>query len=576
MLEIASLVIDVLINIIYISAVAAAGVMKQQKAMLQEEEEDPSYLAASDCEEEFIDYDQNMTIDPSSDSDDGDDDALIGDGSTNANANEDETNEDLREIFTNEELEYKDSIANLSLHQGLPSYCLQEHPLRKGLICSGGGDDRVVIFKLNPTLPINENSIQIMAELNDGHTDTVEHCCFYPSTTMALLATASMDGSCCIWKENPETDNWSLHQRIECTQQEQGGISWIQWHPKGPLLAIGCCDSSVWICNAVEPGVTLTILTDQSELNLDTECTAGRWTSDGKCLLAGYSNGKVLLWGSIGQGGQVIGRIAGPSPQKTTEEEGYRVPDEQLCPPGAQRQVQTNNHDNRTIFPTRAAVRLLEFVPEEVGSAKLAAVAFEDGIVAIIRLDLALLSMSNTSTSTKIPLLYSWRAGEKGVEFMKFNPNSLIMASLDSRLTYADVRNFTTRYSAGGGDGCRADGGGVGTEEEDNSIEGQHVIANCKGGVCFGIEGRELVLLGSRTGRISVWDTKSMRTLLSAPVMPSLTQKGQQVGGDVGAYLDEMENPCYAIIVLEQTQESLCFLASWEDGYTRMCRVLFV
>lgn len=530
--------------------------------MLEEGEEDPSYLAASDCEEEYIDYDQNMTIDPSSDSDSDD----VGDSSTNSNANaNDETNEDLREIFTNEELEYKDSIANLSLHQGLPSYCLQEHPLRKGLICSGGGDDRVVIFKLNSSPPINEDSVRILAELNDGHTDTVEHCCFYPSTTTALLATASMDGSCCIWKENPETDTWSLLQKIECTQEEQGGISWIQWHPKGPLLAIGCCDSSVWICNAVEPGVTLTILMDQSELNLDTECTVGRWTSDGKCLLAGYSNGKVLLWGAIGNGGQVIGRI-GPSPQKVVEE-GYRVPDDQLCPPGAQRQVQTNNHDNRTIFPTRAAVRLLEFVPEEVGPAKLAAVAFEDGIVAVIRLDLALSSMC----TTKIPLLYSWRAGEKGVEFMKFNQNSLIMASLDSRLTYADIRKFTTRYAAGGGDGC-----GAGAGEEDNSVEGQHVIANCRGGVCSGCEGRELVLLSSRTGRISVWDTKTMRMLLSQPVMPSLTQKGQQVGGDVGGYLDEMENPCYAVIVLEQTQESLTFLASWEDGYSRMCRVLFV
>lgn len=528
----------------------------------QEENDEDSYLVDSDCDEEFIDYDNNNNNSCNDDQmDTSDDDNDDNDDNTNILEQQD-TNEELREIFTNGELEYKDALINLSLHQGLPSYCLNQHPTRMDIICSGGGDDKVIIFKIKHSHPITTESFTLISELL-GHTDTVEHCLFYPSPTSinnSLLATASMDGSCIIWKENDE-GMWSFYQRIECIPSENGGISWISWHPKGPIIAIGCSDSTIWICNAMEPGITLTILMDQTENDPSVDCTVGKWSPDGKNILSGYSNGKVLLWGRIGEGGQIMGRI---TPSNKFTEQGTRVPDDQLCPPGNQRQVQTNNHDNRTIFPTSSAVRLVEFAPPlPEGNAKLATIAFEDGISCVIRLD---------SLSPKLPLLYSWRMAEKGVEFMKFNPHSLIMASLDSRLAYYSVSKFTTRYSGGG---QMSGGGGGDISEEDNSIQGQQIIRNCKGGICCGTESPDhsLILLASRTGRLSVWDTKVLSSL-SDPIMPSLTKKGESVGGDVESFLDEMENPCYSVIILEKNESSLIFLASWEDGFTRMCKVL--
>jgi ribosome assembly protein SQT1 len=48
--------------------------------------------------------------------------------------------------------------------------------------------------------------------------------------------------------DDADPEAWRFWEFI--TSLEAGGdVHWLQWHPKGPVLAAGCEDASVWLWN---------------------------------------------------------------------------------------------------------------------------------------------------------------------------------------------------------------------------------------------------------------------------------------------------------------------------------------
>jgi len=72
-----------------------------------------------------------------------------------------------------------------------------------------------------------------------------------------MIATGGMDGRVRVWRRvkarrgqepppNESPEAWKTWEFL--TSLEAGGeVQWLQWHPKGPVLAAGCEDASVWL-----------------------------------------------------------------------------------------------------------------------------------------------------------------------------------------------------------------------------------------------------------------------------------------------------------------------------------------
>lgn len=126
------------------------------------------------------------------------------------------------------------SVFTVDLHPAFPN---------PPLAVSGGEDDMAYIFC--PLPPVGDNPSVINNETFapiplDGHTDSVVAAKW--SHDGDMVATGGMDGKVRVYKYN-QTDGYPLAVELDAGSE----IQWIQWHPKGPVLAAGCEDSSVWL-----------------------------------------------------------------------------------------------------------------------------------------------------------------------------------------------------------------------------------------------------------------------------------------------------------------------------------------
>lgn len=190
----------------------------------------------------------------------------------------------------------------LALHPSFPN---------PPLAVSGGQDDMGFLFC---PLPPGEGSFtrHTFAPIPlTGHTDSVVAAAF--SADGEYVATGGMDGRVRVWrharpKRGPaasaaegSADAWKHWEFI--TSLEAGEVSWLKWHPKGPVLAAGCEDASVWLWSckstyhviqkltSVPTGRTMTVLSHTMEV------TAGLFPPPaGNRLITASLDSTLVLW----------------------------------------------------------------------------------------------------------------------------------------------------------------------------------------------------------------------------------------------------------------------------------------
>ena len=248
-----------------------------------------------DLEEVEVD-DTPLENDEMIDDDDDDDEKEAMDDDEGGGLEEGEENE-----FTVNVIDQSD--ATFALH-GDCVYVCAIHPTKPGVVMTGGGDDRGMLWSYE----IADHSLENDNERNDrnivqcnelaGHTDTVVAVGFNFDGTLAL--TGGYDGVVKIWK----TDTGELLQSLEGPED----IEWADWHSKastniffirchviclcvqGNAVVAGSKDGTIWMWLA-HNGQCVQVLAGH-----DGGVSCGLFTKDGKTIVSGGEDGTVRLW----------------------------------------------------------------------------------------------------------------------------------------------------------------------------------------------------------------------------------------------------------------------------------------
>ncbi|EIW68059.1 hypothetical protein TREMEDRAFT_40147 [Tremella mesenterica DSM 1558] len=177
-----------------------------------------------------------------------------------------------------------------SLHaSGQSVFTISVHPLFPSppLAISGGEDDLGYIFcPLPPSSTTDINSETFPPIKLTGHTDSVVAVGW--SHDGEMVATGGMDGRVRVWRRVGK-DGWKIWEFL--TSLETGSeVVWLQWHPKGPVLAVGCEDAQVWMFN-LPSGQTMAVLSSHT-----LSSTAGLFPNPAKSLLTSSLDSSLILW----------------------------------------------------------------------------------------------------------------------------------------------------------------------------------------------------------------------------------------------------------------------------------------
>uniref|UniRef100_A0A7S3XDX8 Uncharacterized protein n=1 Tax=Picocystis salinarum TaxID=88271 RepID=A0A7S3XDX8_9CHLO len=126
----------------------------------------------------------------------------------------------------------------------------------------------------------------------DGHRDEVWHVQFSHDGTK--LATASKDGSACVWHLDPE----SRPPRAVLVHRLEGHVlplSYVSWSPDDRWLVTAANDGRVKLWRA-EDGTCVRTMQDQSE-----QVTSCAWMPDGSAFVSGGVDKRTCLWDMQGQ-----------------------------------------------------------------------------------------------------------------------------------------------------------------------------------------------------------------------------------------------------------------------------------
>ena len=191
---------------------------------------------------------------------------------------------------TNDDIPVDMAIATFRGHSDCV-YCSAIHPSIKGLMISGGGDDKAYIWKYqyNDNLLSNniiDNDVTKSGIVDNdtiellGHTDTVSNVGFNFDGTLAL--TGAYDGTIKIWK----VENGELLLTLEGPED----VEWAQWHPKGNAIIAGSKDGTAWMWLA-HNGQCIQVFAGH-----DGGVMAGCFSLDGKFVCTGGEDGTVRIW----------------------------------------------------------------------------------------------------------------------------------------------------------------------------------------------------------------------------------------------------------------------------------------
>ncbi|XP_063711219.1 probable cytosolic iron-sulfur protein assembly protein CIAO1 homolog [Symsagittifera roscoffensis] len=108
---------------------------------------------------------------------------------------------------------------------------------------SSSADKTIRLWKYNA----DSNSCSAICVLQDAHNRTVRSTAWAPGSTK--LASASFDGTVCVWSRDETSDNLEVVATIEGHENEVKSVS---WNCSGNLLATCGRDKTVWIWEADE------------------------------------------------------------------------------------------------------------------------------------------------------------------------------------------------------------------------------------------------------------------------------------------------------------------------------------
>ncbi|CED84046.1 Angio-associated migratory cell protein (contains WD40 repeats) [Phaffia rhodozyma] len=160
------------------------------------------------------------------------------------------------------------SVFDIALHPAHPN---------PSLAVSGGEDDMGYIF--------DTANGQKLVELS-GHTDSVVAVAF--SSDGQFVATGGMDGRVRVWKRvgTEDWNNWEFLTSLEGPDE----VTCLTWHPKGPVLAVGSNDTTVWMWQ-LPSGNTMQVFAGHTDA-----ITAISFTPDGKRLLTTSADSFLIVW----------------------------------------------------------------------------------------------------------------------------------------------------------------------------------------------------------------------------------------------------------------------------------------
>ena len=179
--------------------------------------------------------------------------------------------DDIEETFED------NSIAAFYSHRK-SVFCVQLHPSFPAppIVVSGGEDDCGWIWN---TIDGTE-----IARLS-GHSDSVVAVSF--SHDGEFVATGGLDGSVRIWRHRG--DGWATWEFLT-TLDGPSEVVWLSWHPKGPVIAAGASDSTVWMWQ-LPSGNVMNVFSGHTG-----SVTCGRFTPDGRKLVSGSDDGTLIVW----------------------------------------------------------------------------------------------------------------------------------------------------------------------------------------------------------------------------------------------------------------------------------------
>ncbi|WFD34174.1 60S ribosomal subunit assembly or modification protein [Malassezia cuniculi] len=176
-----------------------------------------------------------------------------------------------------EETFQDDSIAAFYGHRK-SVFCVQLHPSfpNPPIAVSGGEDDGGWIWNT-----IDGSEITRLS----GHTDSVVAVSF--SNDGEFVATGGLDGRVRVWRRHgSEWATWEFLTSLDGPSE----VVWLSWHPKGPVLAAGASDTTVWMWQ-LPSGNVMNVFSGHTG-----SVTCGRFTPDGRKLVTGSDDGSLIVW----------------------------------------------------------------------------------------------------------------------------------------------------------------------------------------------------------------------------------------------------------------------------------------
>lgn len=223
------------------------------------EEDYGADLAHDDIQEIVPEHDERGDVPMD---DDSDDEGAPQDGEGEGADKEEFVDNSIAAFYS-----HRKSVFSVSLHPSFPN---------PPLALSGGEDDGGWIW--------NTQDGSEVVRLG-GHTDSVTSALFNAAGDLA--ATGGMDGKVRIWrKRSQDFLTWEFLTNLEGPDE----VVWVDWHPKGSVLAAGGADSTVWMWQ-LPSGNVMNVFSGHSDA-----VSCGSFTPDGKRLITGSEDGTLIVW----------------------------------------------------------------------------------------------------------------------------------------------------------------------------------------------------------------------------------------------------------------------------------------